>query len=101
MREARPFPPGRMGWGNGAGLSKSLPPPDLLWGLGSDLSFICLVAPTVAAAPKTWKKPKEESQAAEEGLEAGPEEVRVLFPQGSSVGASCAQLGWVLGRGRG
>ncbi|XP_039223687.1 eukaryotic translation initiation factor 4 gamma 3 isoform X6 [Crotalus tigris] len=30
-------------------------------------------APTVAAAPKTWKKPKEQSQAAEEGLEAEPE----------------------------
>ncbi|XP_015682374.1 eukaryotic translation initiation factor 4 gamma 3 [Protobothrops mucrosquamatus] len=30
-------------------------------------------APTDAAAPKTWKKPKEQSQAAEEGLEAEPE----------------------------
>ncbi|KAL7976161.1 hypothetical protein Chor_008258 [Crotalus horridus] len=30
-------------------------------------------APRVAAAPKTWKKPKEQSQAAEEGLEAEPE----------------------------
>ncbi|XP_013925281.1 PREDICTED: eukaryotic translation initiation factor 4 gamma 3 [Thamnophis sirtalis] len=30
-------------------------------------------APTAAAAPKTWKKPKEQSQAADEGLEAAEE----------------------------